>query len=35
MIHGFFTMLGELDASRAAVAEAAEFLRGTWEPNAR
>jgi acetyl esterase len=27
MIHGFFTMLGELDASRDAVAQAAAFLR--------
>lgn len=28
MIHGFFTMLGELDASREAVTQAATFLRG-------
>jgi len=32
MAHGFFTMAGSLDASRAAIAQAAASLRGWFEP---
>jgi acetyl esterase len=32
MVHGFFTMLGTVDAARLALAEAAAHLRGCFQP---
>jgi acetyl esterase len=32
MIHGFFTMVGDLDTARTAVLDAAERLRGAFAP---
>jgi acetyl esterase len=35
MIHGFFTMAGDLDTARVAVQDAAERLRGAFKPRSR